>query len=148
MITFMPFIISDRMKKGITPIVSIIVLLLITVALAGVAWVYLSDFLGDYSRFNPDRPVYIRDWDSVRHCYDWEYYHTFEMREVPYLLSTFKDCDGFKEPTQTGCCILGLTNKNTAEYQDWIFSRKKIEKENAVGIKLECCVNMGDRWIR
>jgi len=34
------------MKKGITPIISIIVLLLITVALAGVAWVYLSGFLG------------------------------------------------------------------------------------------------------
>jgi len=34
------------MRKGITPIISIIVLLLITVALAGVAWVYLSGFLG------------------------------------------------------------------------------------------------------
>jgi flagellin-like protein len=34
------------MKKGITPIISIIVLLLITVALAGVAWVYLSGYLG------------------------------------------------------------------------------------------------------
>jgi flagellin-like protein len=33
------------MRKGITPIISIIVLLLITVALAGVAWVYLSGFL-------------------------------------------------------------------------------------------------------
>ncbi len=33
------------MKKGITPIISIIVLLLITVALAGVAWVYLSGYL-------------------------------------------------------------------------------------------------------
>ena len=34
------------MRKGITPIISIIVLLLITVALAGVAWTYLSGFLG------------------------------------------------------------------------------------------------------
>jgi flagellin-like protein len=33
------------MRKGITPIISIIVLLLITVALAGVAWIYLSGFL-------------------------------------------------------------------------------------------------------
>ena len=33
------------MKKGITPIISIIVLLLITVALAGVAWTYLSNYL-------------------------------------------------------------------------------------------------------
>ena len=33
------------MRKGITPIISIIVLLLITVALAGVAWTYLSGFL-------------------------------------------------------------------------------------------------------
>ena len=34
------------MRKGITPIISIIVLLLITIALAGVAWVYLSGMLG------------------------------------------------------------------------------------------------------
>ena len=33
------------MKKGITPIISIIVLLLITVALAGVAWTYLNQNL-------------------------------------------------------------------------------------------------------
>lgn len=33
------------MKKGITPIISIIILLLITVALAGVAWTYLSGWL-------------------------------------------------------------------------------------------------------
>lgn len=32
------------MKKGITPIIAIIVLLLITVALAGAAWTYLSSF--------------------------------------------------------------------------------------------------------
>ena len=33
------------MKKGITPIIAIIVLLLITIALAGVAWTYLQGFL-------------------------------------------------------------------------------------------------------
>jgi len=38
------------MRKGITPIISIIVLLLITVALAGVAWVYLSGFLETQTR--------------------------------------------------------------------------------------------------
>jgi flagellin-like protein len=32
------------MRKGITPIIAIIVLLLITVALAGAAWTYLSSF--------------------------------------------------------------------------------------------------------
>ena len=37
------------MKKGITPIVSIIVLLLITVALAGVAWTYLSGWITGYT---------------------------------------------------------------------------------------------------
>ena len=36
------------MRKGITPIISIIVLLLITIALAGVAWVYLSGMLGSH----------------------------------------------------------------------------------------------------
>jgi flagellin-like protein len=35
--------------KGITPIISTIVLLLITVALAGAAWVYMSGFLGTYT---------------------------------------------------------------------------------------------------
>jgi flagellin-like protein len=33
------------MKKGITPIIAIIVLLLITIALAGAAWTYLQGFL-------------------------------------------------------------------------------------------------------
>lgn len=31
-----------RMKKGITPIISIVVLLLITIGLVGIAWLYLS----------------------------------------------------------------------------------------------------------
>ncbi len=35
--------------KGITPIISIIILLLITVALAGTAWMYLSQFMGTYT---------------------------------------------------------------------------------------------------
>lgn len=34
------------MKKGITPIIAIIVLLLITVALAGAAWTFLQGYLG------------------------------------------------------------------------------------------------------
>lgn len=33
------------MRKGITPIIAIIVLLLITVALAGTAWTYLSSYM-------------------------------------------------------------------------------------------------------
>ncbi len=33
------------MRKGITPIIAIIVLLLITVALAGAAWTYLSTYM-------------------------------------------------------------------------------------------------------
>ena len=33
------------MKKGITPIIAIIILLLITIALAGAAWSYLQGFL-------------------------------------------------------------------------------------------------------
>lgn len=35
--------------KGITPIISTIVLLLITVALAGAAWVYIGGFMGTYT---------------------------------------------------------------------------------------------------
>lgn len=34
-----------RMKKGITPIISIIVLLLITIGLVGIAWLYLSGYI-------------------------------------------------------------------------------------------------------
>ncbi len=34
------------MRKGITPIIAIIILLLITIALAGAAWTFLSGFLG------------------------------------------------------------------------------------------------------
>jgi len=37
------------MRKGITPIISTIVLLLITVALAGAAWVYIGGFMGTYT---------------------------------------------------------------------------------------------------
>jgi len=37
------------MKKGITPIISIIVLLLITVALAATAYTYLSSYMGTYT---------------------------------------------------------------------------------------------------
>ncbi len=35
------------MRKGITPIIAIIVLLLITVALAGTAWTYLSTYMSN-----------------------------------------------------------------------------------------------------
>jgi flagellin-like protein len=35
----------ENMRKGITPIIAIIVLLLITVALAGTAWTYLSSYM-------------------------------------------------------------------------------------------------------
>ena len=34
------------MKKGITPIIAIIVLLLITIALAGAAWTFISQYMG------------------------------------------------------------------------------------------------------
>jgi flagellin-like protein len=37
------------MRKGITPIISTIVLLLITVALAGAAWVYINNFMDMYT---------------------------------------------------------------------------------------------------
>jgi len=38
------------MKKGITPIIAIIILLLITIGLAATAWTYLSGFLGTYTK--------------------------------------------------------------------------------------------------
>jgi len=38
-----------KTKKGITPIISIIILLGITVALAGLAWSVLSGYLGGYT---------------------------------------------------------------------------------------------------
>ncbi|MBN2043234.1 MAG: hypothetical protein JW754_05535 [Candidatus Aenigmarchaeota archaeon] len=38
------------MRKGITPIVSIIILLLITIGLAASAYTFLSGFLGGYTR--------------------------------------------------------------------------------------------------
>lgn len=38
------------MKKGITPIIAIIILLLITIGLAATAWTYLSGFLSGYTR--------------------------------------------------------------------------------------------------
>lgn len=38
------------MKKGITPIIAIIILLLITIGLAATAWTYLSVFLAGYTK--------------------------------------------------------------------------------------------------
>ena len=38
------------MKKGITPIIAIIILLLITIGLAALAWTYLSGFLAGYTK--------------------------------------------------------------------------------------------------
>jgi flagellin-like protein len=38
------------MKKGITPIIAIIILLLITIGLAATAWTYLSGFLAGYTK--------------------------------------------------------------------------------------------------
>jgi flagellin-like protein len=38
------------MRKGVTPIIAIIILLLITIALAATAWTYLSGLLGGYTR--------------------------------------------------------------------------------------------------
>jgi flagellin-like protein len=49
------------MRKGITPIIAIIVLLLITVALAGAAWTYLSGYLGGLT----GKSVEIRDYFCV-----------------------------------------------------------------------------------
>lgn len=40
---------AGKRMKGITPIISTIVLLLITVALAGAAWTYMSGFMGSYT---------------------------------------------------------------------------------------------------
>ena len=55
--------------KGITPIIAIIVLLLITVALAGVAWSYLQGYMGgltsksievrDYFCASGDKPIIV-----------------------------------------------------------------------------------------
>ncbi|MFH0956513.1 MAG: archaellin/type IV pilin N-terminal domain-containing protein, partial [Candidatus Aenigmatarchaeota archaeon] len=57
------------MMKGITPIIAIIVLLLITVALAGVAWSYLQGYMGgltsksievrDYFCITGDKPIIV-----------------------------------------------------------------------------------------
>ncbi|MHA2065803.1 MAG: archaellin/type IV pilin N-terminal domain-containing protein [Candidatus Thorarchaeota archaeon] len=40
------------MKKGITPIIAIIVLLLITIALAGAAWTFMSQYTGQLTSKN------------------------------------------------------------------------------------------------
>ena len=40
------------MRKGITPIIAIIVLLLITVALAGTAWTYLSGYMNTLTGYS------------------------------------------------------------------------------------------------
>ena len=40
------------MKKGITPIIAVIILLLITVALAGMAWVFLSNYFSGLTSKN------------------------------------------------------------------------------------------------
>lgn len=40
------------MRKGITPIISIIILLLITMALVGTAWAYMSGFIATYTEQN------------------------------------------------------------------------------------------------
>jgi flagellin-like protein len=46
------------MRKGITPIIAIIVLLLITVALAGAAWTYLSTYMSGLT----GQSVEVRDY--------------------------------------------------------------------------------------
>jgi len=46
------------MRKGITPIIAIIVLLLITVALAGAAWTYLSTYMSGLT----GQSVELRDY--------------------------------------------------------------------------------------
>jgi flagellin-like protein len=49
------------MRKGITPIIAIIVLLLITVALAGAAWTYLSTYMTGLT----GQSVEVRDYFCV-----------------------------------------------------------------------------------
>jgi flagellin-like protein len=49
---------EDIMRKGITPIIAIIVLLLITVALAGAAWTYLSTYMSGLT----GQSVEVRDY--------------------------------------------------------------------------------------
>jgi flagellin-like protein len=49
------------MRKGITPIIAIIVLLLITVALAGAAWTYLSTYMSGLT----GQSVEVRDYFCV-----------------------------------------------------------------------------------
>ncbi len=50
------------MRKGITPIIAIIVLLLITVALAGAAWTYLSTYMTGLT----GESIEVRDYFCVR----------------------------------------------------------------------------------
>jgi flagellin-like protein len=49
------------MMKGITPIIAIIVLLLITVALAGVAWSYLQGYMGGLT----SKSIEVRDYFCI-----------------------------------------------------------------------------------
>jgi flagellin-like protein len=49
------------MRKGITPIIAIIVLLLITVALAGAAWTYLSTYMSGLT----GQSVEVRDYFCI-----------------------------------------------------------------------------------
>jgi len=60
------------MRKGITPIIAIIILLLITIALAGAAWTFLSGFLGtqiEKSFFVPTGGAYCT-YDSITDSYN------------------------------------------------------------------------------
>jgi len=52
------------MRKGITPIIAIIILLLITVALAGVAWKYLSSYMTGLT----GQSVELRDYFCIKDC--------------------------------------------------------------------------------
>jgi len=51
------------MRKGITPIIAIIVLLLITVALAGAAWTYLNTYMSGLT----GQSVEVRDYFCTNH---------------------------------------------------------------------------------
>ncbi len=101
------------MKKGITPIISTIVLLLITVALAGAAWTYMSGFMGSYTEKSFTVPTGGAYCDSSR---------IFHLRVVNTGMTTIVAGDwvsAFVEglaPTNNTFTTSSVAPKGTAEF--------------------------------
>ena len=117
------------MRKGITPIVSIIILLLITIGLAASAYTFLSGFLGGYTR----GAVMIVD----SYCLTLNT-TVIKLRNAGTEEMSLGDCDSNFVGTDKSCGSLTVSRTDGNSMKDANFDKASIKPQQIVKFEDYC----------